>query len=196
MSDRTTVAERLELCKLIRVQAKVAHKAMEAREACVIAEGEKQLAAIYEAEDRMYRGVVEKAKKHIAAWDAEVEKISTAAGIQKQFRPQLKLGWVGRGENAYKERRNELRRVIESTAAANRKMADLEIDKAEARFLTAVMSDGLTSEAAQKLLTTMPTVETLMPQLSVGDLSKKVPLREEFRSGPDWSYRDEADGPE
>jgi hypothetical protein len=91
-------------------------------------------------------------------------------GIRPQFRPQLVLQWYGRGENASRDRRAELRKAAQTRIAALGKEAKTAIDARTAEVLTELIAGGLESEAARAFLATIPTAEDLMPRLTLPEL--------------------------
>ena len=77
------------------------------------------------------------------------------------------MAWYRRGENAASQRRTELRRVAKTEIDALEARAKTEIERVSVEQQTALISDGLTSEAAQAFLEQMPTAENLMPVLDM-----------------------------
>jgi hypothetical protein len=95
-------------------------------------------------------------------------------GIPKRFRPQLEVEWYGRGENMFKERRTELRNVAESQLEARAARAKVTIDHDELNLTTKIVQEGLDSEHAKAFLAALPSVETLMPPVSLPEIEAKV----------------------
>ena len=96
--------------------------------------------------------------------------------MPESFRPELRVSWYSRGENADKERRTELRNVAESELEARAQRAKCAIERAEAELLIQITADGLTTKAARAFLEALPTVDQLMPNLQLSDLEKRRPL--------------------
>ena len=188
-TDRMSSAERSELSKVVRIRSRLAKKEVDVLVARLLANVEQQLAARFSEDHKRFADVTAEARKVIEQSDKEIAKRSKEMGIPEQFRPGLELIWIGRGENAFKERRRELRAVAQTELEARGQDAKLAIDRAEAALLTEIMAEGLTSEAAKKFLERMPTPEQLMPKLLVSDLEKRVPLR--LVAGPYYDYHDE-----
>jgi hypothetical protein len=187
--SRMSSAERSDLSKLVRIRARIARKEVGYRIAQLLANVEQQLAAQFSKDHKLFQDVTRKAEAVIKEADAEIAKRSREMGIPDAFRPSLQLDWLGRGENAFKERRRELRAVAETELEQRAEKAKLEIDRAEGQLLTQIMADGLTSAAAREFLTTMPTPEQLMPKLIVTELEQRVPLR--IIAGPYHQWRDD-----
>src|SRR5262245_8673801 len=124
-----TNAERLELSKLVRLNAKVAKDDAEARGRWLLADAEEKLAAVYKVDDAAWAGITAAARKAVAEADAAIAALCRERGVPVDFRPELHLGWYGRGVNACKDRRNELRKVAQAKVAALVKQAHAEIDR-------------------------------------------------------------------
>jgi hypothetical protein len=166
-----TVAERTELGKLVRLNAKVAKDDAEARGKWLLADAEAKLAARYKAEDEAWADITEAAEKAVEEADAAIAALCRERGIPEEFRPGLSLGWYGRGENASKARQAELRKVAQAEVEARVKQAKVEIDRATVEQLNRLTLAGLTSEEARAFISTMPTPEQLLPPLD------SLPLR-------------------
>jgi hypothetical protein len=164
--SRMTAAERTELGKLVRLNAKVAKDDAESRGKWLLADAEAKLAARFKAEDEAWADITAAAQKQVMTADAEIAALCRARGIPEDFRPSLHLNWYGRGENASKERRAELRKVAQAQVAALVKEAQVEIDRQAARQLTQITQAGLTSEEARAFIGEMPKPEELLPPLA------------------------------
>jgi hypothetical protein len=173
-----TSAERVELGKLVRLNAKVAKEDAEARGKWLLADAEAKLAARYKAEGEAWADITAAAQKAVEEADAAIAALCQERGIPPEFRPGLHLGWFDRGENASRQRRDELRKVAQTEVAARVKQAQVEIDRAAAEQLTRLAQAGLTSEEARAFLSTMPRPEQLLPPLDSLPLrnGKTVPL--------------------
>jgi hypothetical protein len=159
------VAERKEIATAVRANAKVAMADAEARGKWMLADAEAKLAAIYKAEDEAWADITAAAEKYIEEADAAVAALCRQRGIPEDFRPRLSHYWSGRGENMFKERRAELRRVAQAQVAARVSEAKVEIARLEARQLTELVRAGLTSEEAQAFVETVLKPEELLPPL-------------------------------
>jgi hypothetical protein len=168
--SRMTAAERAELGKLVRLNAKVAKDDAEARGKWMLADAEAKLAAIYKAEDDVWADITALAERQVAEADAAIAALCRERGVPEDFRPQLHLGWYGRGQNASKERRAELRKVAQTQVAARVKEAQVEIDRESAKQLTLIAQAGLVTEEAVKFIGQMPKPEDLLPPLARLDL--------------------------
>jgi len=163
MSTAMTAAERGELSRVIRLRAKVAKDEARALGARRVAEGEAQLAHVFEAEDERWSELSAHARKECKALDAELARRARDAGIPEQFRPSINYYFSGRGENQFAERRAELRRVLRAEVDANVKDAFHVVDKWTADKLTEIASGALVTDASKKFLDDLPPAESLVP---------------------------------
>ncbi|MGH7170242.1 MAG: hypothetical protein ACRELF_15030 [Gemmataceae bacterium] len=160
-----TAAERQELGKLVRLNAKVAKADLDGRAKWLLADIETKLAARYKFEDAVWADITAAAKKAVKDADAQIAALCRERGVPEQFRPSIDLCWFSRGENAVNSRRVEIRRVAQTTIAALLKEAQVEVDRHAAEQLTTIARDGLTSEAARDFIGAMPNPAELMPPL-------------------------------
>lgn len=170
-----TKAEREDLIRLIKQREKVAKTAAEQRSAAMLAEFEREVAAIHSFNrNEVWRAAVEAAqqaaKEAMTKIDAEAEKL----GIPPEFRPQLGFSWARRGENEYEARRAELRRVAKAEIDALEKVARVQIEQASVAAQTEVIANGLSSVAAIEFLKSMPAIDSMMPALDVTTIQAKL----------------------
>jgi hypothetical protein len=172
MMGKMTRADREELGRLLRKRTVVAKSMVDERGKAIIAEFERQLATVFEAEDKAWRDLTVTANAGVKKLDAMLAARCDALGIPRQFRPRLQVGWYGRGANASKERQAELRRVCQTQVEAQKRAAyaRLEAEELDGRMLLA--RDGLESEEAHAFLAAMPPPEALMPPLPAIDVLK------------------------
>jgi hypothetical protein len=165
-----TAAERTELGKLVRLNAKVAKDDAEARGKWMLADAEAKLAAIFKVEDEAWADITATVDKQIAAADAAIAAICQQRGITEEFRPSVGWYFRGRGENSLKDRRVELRKVAQTQVGARVAEAKVEIDRQAALQLTQITQAGLTSEEARAFISSMPKPEQLLPPLGTLEL--------------------------
>jgi hypothetical protein len=174
--------ERTDLCALIRRREKLGKTAASQRSAELLADFERQLASIYSYDnDETWRAAHVEAKKIIAQSEIAIAARCRELGIPEEFRPGLSFGWHGRGQNACKDRRTELRRVAETRLDAMEKSARTQIERRSIEMQEEIVRYGVTSAAAQALLTKLPSVETLMPVLDARLFLESVPLSQSYR---------------
>ena len=173
--DKMTKHDLDMLLQLDRNEAKALKAATEARRAQVIAQGEADIARRYTIDHRPEwekayqeaQAIIDKLNKRIAA-DVEEE------GSRAEFAPSAEICWLSRGENVLKDRRAELRRVLESEAMAQREAACAAIDLYSVKAQRELLMCGLDTEIAKQILAQRPKLEAVMPMLRLGDLEKKL----------------------
>jgi hypothetical protein len=163
-------AEREELSKVIRLRAKVAKNAIHQRQAELLADAEEKLSAKYKMNDPAWAEITRAAELAVAQADEQVAQICRERGIPEDFRPQLGILWYGRGENAYKERRDELRRLARAQVERLGVTCKAAIEAKEAELLTAVIAGGLESDEARAFLGSIPSPDHLMPPVIIEEL--------------------------
>jgi hypothetical protein len=160
-------SERDDLLRVATLRERAAKTAAAQRSAELLADFEQQLASRYSFDQsEIWAKAYEAAEKAVAAANANVGEECEKLGIPKRFAPSIALHWYGRGENASKERRAELRKVAQTRIAAVEKKARAKIDQMNADVQIELIANGL-SDAAKMLLEQMPRVDQLMPALAV-----------------------------
>jgi hypothetical protein len=173
-----TKSEREDLAKLIRNREKVMKAAAGQRSAELLAEFEQQMASEYRFdEDATWEKAFNAADAAVAVAQASIEESCRELGIPARFAPGLSLSWHGRGENAIKERRAELRLVAKSRIAAIEKAACMKIEMSCLDAQAQVLAHGLTTAAAIAFFDNLPTVEVLMPTLEMGSIEEMLATR-------------------
>ena len=167
-----TRTESADLQKVARLRARVARNQIGAREADLVAQMEAELSAKYPPNDPRWADITAEAGKLIADVDARIAERCRESGIPEEFRPGINLMWSCRGENATSSRRAELRALGKAQIAAAGKNAKNEIDRSELAALTAIVADGLGSEAAHRFLAAIPTPDELMQAPRIVELEE------------------------
>jgi hypothetical protein len=179
-----TKGEREDLVRLVKQREKVAKSAAEQRSAMMLADFEREIAAIHTFDkNEVWRAAmdvgIEAAKKANEAVAAEAARL----GIPKEFQPRLQFGWESRGENAYRERRAELRKVATAEIAAMEKTARVQIEARSIEAQTEIIANGLDSEAAIAFLEKLPPIETMMPALDPVTIQRQIAENARQRQG-------------
>ena len=94
-------------------------------------------------------------------------------------------GLSGRGETGTKARREELRKVAMTRIAALEAEAVTRIETKALEASTRLLATGLTTEAAQEYLDSLPKVEDMMPVLVISEV--QALLAHETKN--DWRLR-------
>jgi hypothetical protein len=168
-SAKLTAADRKEPHSVLRRREKEADESAEEVKARRLPDFEEELATIFSAEDAAFADVTAFAQEMIEKADAEIDRRCDELGIRRAFRPELRLGWSGRGENTSKERRNELRKVAEARAEADKLSAKKQIRRTFTDQQELIALGALSTEEARAFLAQMPRPETLMPEVRLAE---------------------------
>lgn len=189
MSGRITKQERTEIGSLIRKREKVLKLHAEERSAALLAEYDVQSAQAYSwDQDEVWKSLAEEARAAVELARSEIAKRCEKLGIPREFAPDMSVHWHGRGQNALKERRDELRRAAKSRIEALEKEAITKIERMSLEAQTQVVTMGLESEAAQKFLKEMPSMDLLMPPIELGEIQSLIEKRLQEREQRRLSY--------
>lgn len=184
---KMTKAERTELGQLIRKRERVMKAAAAERSAHLLAEVERNLAAVYAFDDdAVWQKATEAAQKAVREARQTIIDRCGELGIPAEFAPGLNLGWYGRGQNASASRRAELRKVAQSRIAAMEREAKTKIERLSLEAQTEVIANGLETDAARAFLEKVSTVDDLMPSLDVQEIKSLVDARSEKAERERW----------
>lgn len=169
-----TSAERMELSKLVRQRGRVAKFDLDAKAAAQLAEVEAQLARQYSVNHEAWKHITSEANDVVHKADEKIAALCRKMNVPESFRPRLNLGWWDRGENSDKKRRAELRAAAEAAIDAQVKAGRAEIERAVVHVCGELVADGLTSSKAKAFLQSLPSVEQLLPPISLPALEQTV----------------------
>ena len=168
-----TSAERASILVLIRQRERVAIADAREYKMTLIANFERKLATIYKPSDHpVWKEAHAVATRAAREAQAKIEATFRDLGIPEAWAPGVGVGWYGRGENASRERRVELRRVAHSEADKRLARAEAAIKKASVEAQERVIASGLSSEAAHAMLASLPTPQELLPELDFEAVEK------------------------
>lgn len=171
-----------DLGMIIKDRARVLKAHVEAEKATVLADFEKQLAAVYTFDqDEVWKAATEKAMVIVADAQVQIAKRCAELGIPKTFAPSIHASWSGRGENASRERRVELRRVAKAEVEAMAARAMVKVERESLDLRTQVVAMGLLSPEATTFLNTLKPVQEVMQRLDFASVEKKLGLESEDR---------------
>ena len=174
-SKPMTKAEREDLLRLIKQRERVAKTAAEQRSAAMLAEFEHKISAQHNfATNEVWAAATEAAIEAAKTANEAIELEADKLGIPKEFQPKVSFHWARRGENEYKQRRDELRRVAKAEIDALEKIARVQIETESVRAQTEIIANGLSSDAAIDFLNRLPAIETMMPALDVDEIQRKL----------------------
>jgi hypothetical protein len=179
-----TKAERDDLIRLVKQRERVAKTAATQRSAAMLARFEQEISALHEFDSNdvwkaATDAAIDAAKKANEQVMAEADKL----GIPKEFQPKLAFQWQRRGENEYRSRRDELRRVAKAEIDAMEKVAFVQIETQSVAAQTEVIKNGLRSFDAIEFLNTLPAIESMMPALDVSAIQAKLAERARQQPG-------------
>lgn len=167
-----TRPDRESLLKIARQRERLAKAEAKERAAHLVADFEMQLDRDFAFDDsEVWRAAALAAQKAADEANAAIAAECERLGIPREFRPSIASGWVGRGQNATKERRAELRRIAARQIEASEKSARVVIERQSLEIQERIIVAGLTSDEAREVLEAMPRVSDLMPELTVGKVA-------------------------
>lgn len=168
MSEAMSRTDRETLVKIARQRERVAKSEANERAAQLMADFEAQLDRRYSYdENEVWKKAKDIASKTVAEANKQIAEECKRLGIPAQFAPKLSMGWYDRGRNGVKEERTEMRRVAQRQIEAAQKSAMAAIARKSVDTQERIMVGGLTTEDARQFLESMPSVDSLMPALTV-----------------------------
>ncbi len=158
----------------MKARAKQAEREAEMREKIVYADVIDQMTAEFEARDALWAEAVTIAEEAAAKANAQIQARCAELGIPAKRAPGLELGWRSRsGEFTNRDRRAELRKLAEARAAALSKASKTATQFAALNIEERLILGGLQSDEEREVASSLPSVEQLMPNLSLEDLGVK-----------------------
>ena len=172
MSEKAmTRTEREELKRLARERARVAKADAARRTADLKAMFERQVVTLYDYNrDDVWKAAVEEARKAAEAAQEQIAKRCVELGIPAEFAPSIDFSWVGRGKYMVEMETADLRRAAYKQIEAMERTAKHEIDRKALEIQTELVAAGMTSERAIEFLSSMPSVDSLMPDIDIGTI--------------------------
>ena len=164
-----TAKERRDLITMARLRAGVAKAQVAQRAAELEADFEEQLGTIYDFDrDEIWKEAVRLAAEAAAAGSKVIRERCAELGIPQEFAPSLSgPSWYSRGRNEVAERRAELRKMAKTRIDAMAKRAAAQIAAASIGVQEQLLSEGLTTAAAQGFFASMPAPAELMPPIAL-----------------------------
>ena len=170
-----TRGERTELGSLIRKREKVMKSQAQERSAALMAEFDAQSAKMYHFDDdAVWAKAEQEAKAAVEAANRSIFERCRELGIPEEFAPSVAFNWYSRGHNMAAERRQELRRAAKSKVEALEKEAVTKIERLSYEAQSEIISSGLESDAAKLFLTSMPSMDALMPPIEIGEIQSLI----------------------
>ncbi|WAP69300.1 hypothetical protein [Jiella pelagia] len=175
MTETMTRTDRETLIKIARQRERVAKSEAKERAAHLLSDFEAQMDRRYSYDEN---AVWEKATEAVNAVVADAKKAIAEEcrrlGIPAEFAPGITAGWYGRGRNASKSERVEMRRIAQRQIDAAEKSARTAIERRSVEIQEQIMVSGLTSDDARSFLESMPSADTLMPALTVDGIKALI----------------------
>jgi hypothetical protein len=172
---RLTKAEKDNLLKLAKLDRDGAIADITRKITDAIDDFEMQLAAEYRFDQReVWADLMHTAKTRVNELDSMLAEDCRTLGIPDQFRPSISLGWHSRGENAFKQWREELRRATAWRLIAMGRHAIEQTKTGYRNVMTSILSATITSEEARALLAAMPTTEELVPKIDFSTIKRSL----------------------
>jgi hypothetical protein len=179
-------SEREDLQKLIRQREKVLKSAARQRSAELIADFENQMGSEYSFDqDEVWEQAVKALEPVVRKAQEQIARRCRELGIPERFAPDLDLTWCNRGyDNLVERRKAELRRMAQTRIEAIESKAVVQIEVACLDAQTKLALADLTSDAAKQFIEQLPSIDTLMPQLSFAEVAGEAepPIAEQLVS--------------
>ena len=171
-----------DLSMIIKDRTRVLRAHAEEQAAACMADFESKLASAYTwDQDEVWKKATEEAQRVVADSQKIIAARCKELGIPASFAPSIGALWSGRGENAMAARRNELRRVAESSIKAMTKAAITRIEKQSLDLRTQVVSMGLLSADAKMFLESLAPVEDSMRALDFAEIERRLEKEQQLR---------------
>jgi hypothetical protein len=169
--NQMTKGERDQLIRVVRLRAKQAEREAEMREKVLLAEVRDQMTAQFQANDELFAEAVAIARDAAERANAQIQARCAELGIPAQHAPGLQLGWRSRSpEYQDNTRRAELFKLAGARLQALTKAAKTQVQSQALDAEEKLILGGLESLEAKAMFAAMPTVEQIMPALSLEDL--------------------------
>jgi hypothetical protein len=174
VAEKMTKADRDALIRIAKARARQARQEADQRAKVLLAEVEDLMAAEFEARDEMWADAVTIAEEAALKANEQIVARCAELGIPAKHAPKLQMAWSARSSSFRDpDRRGELRKVAQSRVnaltATAKTMVDAKVLETEERLVLG----GLETGEAKAFIESMPTVEQLMPALSLDDLGVK-----------------------
>ena len=181
-----TKGEREDLQRLVRQREKVLKSAAKQRSAELIADFENQMGQEYAFDqDDVWAQAIKSVKPLVDKAQAQIAARCRELGIPERFAPGLRLEWRARGyDNLIDKRKAELRGMAKTQIEAIERKAIVQIEMSCLHAQEQLALAGLTSEGAKQFIEALPSIDTLMPALSLAEIAGEAepPIAEQLVS--------------
>jgi hypothetical protein len=166
-----TKADRDALIRVARSRAKQTESEADTRAKTLLAEVLNDMTAEYAREDALFHDAVTIAEEAAKKANAQIAARCAELGIPASHSPRVHTGWQPRSSQfADRDRRAELRKLAEARLAALTQTAKTMIRGKALDIEEQLILGALESNEAREVLAAMPSVEELMPSLTIDDL--------------------------
>ena len=175
IEGRMTKGERDDLIRLIKQRERVGKSAAKQRSAEMLAEFERKISVLHAFDDNeVWSAALKAGSNAVAEANQKIDAEAARLGIPQEFRPKINASWARRGENEYRQRRDELRRVAKAEIETFETAACVEIESRSVEAQTQVIATGLQSSTAIEFLSKLPSLEDMMPTLTIEAIQTKA----------------------
>lgn len=165
---RMTKGERDDLLRIVRSRTKALKSAAEQRAKELLAEFEQQMAAAYRWEEEpTWEAAWKEVSEAVSGANARIAERCKQLGIPANCNPSIGIGWAARGENTFSARRAELRTAAKASIDSIHAEARAKIENLMSDAEVRIYSAGIATDEARRLLDAIPTVEQMMPAVSL-----------------------------
>jgi hypothetical protein len=174
-----TPGERNELKLLVNERARLEMTRLKSLAADRLVELNDQLEAQWREEDFQIRELMAQLRRDAEEANARVQARCDELGILPELRPEIYAGMIRPPTTS--GRRSQLRQIAQDQNKAALAQAQHAVDTWKLETRTALVREGLTSEAAQQFLQSMPGADQLLPMVSVDQLLAELDTQSKQR---------------
>lgn len=173
MSDAMSRKDRDQLVQVAKMRARVAKGSIDQRELALRSHVEDELKALFDAEAEVKERAMQRAGSIARTAQSELDAWLDEHEVPERMRPQLGVVDPDRRmghQETIAGRRSALRSIAAARIKALAAQAKVDLDRACADTVTALIAGGLDSDEARRVLDEMPTIDQLMLAPSVAEL--------------------------
>jgi hypothetical protein len=164
-------SDRDALIQIAKERARQGDREIDARRKVLIALVLDQVTAEYSARDELWAGAIAEIEEMEAKVNAQIRDTLARWGIPAKHAPRHIGGWLPRSsEYADRNRRAELTKLAEARLDGIIAQAKAKSQAGWLDIRERLITEGLDSDEARSLVAAMPTVEQLLPPLTIEDL--------------------------
>jgi hypothetical protein len=169
-----SAGERQALMRMNARRAKLSTLKAKERVKILFDAAERSYRAQYKRRDELWADVVAAAERQVKEANDEVRRRCAEVGIPTEEAPKLRSYWTSPSDYYSKDHLAAMRKQAKARLDAMLAVALRTIEEHSLAYDEALLLGSLTSNEARALAEAMPTVEQLMPALSLEDLGVKT----------------------